>query len=366
MSERPPRGFSEDTNATPLIRLTDASAIGPRRPCLVMIAGPRLGEIFPIEQELTIGRDPDCALRLADDESVSRRHATVKAVPAGSDTGALITDLKSANGTYVDGSRVNEIVLKEGSKIRVGQTVVLKFACYDAIEELAQRQLLEAALRDGLTHAFNRRYFLQRLTAEIRFAERHASPVALLEALADFAAIALENARHVKRIHELTITDDCTSLYNARHLNFMLDTEIYRSHRYAFEFSLIFIDLDHFKQLNDKHGHLTGDDVLKKLVDLLTETLRAEDVLARYGGEEFAVLARGITREQALMLADRLRKLVEAAQFGAADRVPVTISVGVGLFPFPEKAEDPAQKLIEISDAALYRAKQAGRNQVQS
>ncbi len=307
MSERPPRGFSEDTNATPLIRLTDASAIGPRRPCLVMIAGPRLGEIFPIEQELTIGRDPDCALRLADDESVSRRHATVKAVPAGSDTGALITDLKSANGTYVDGSRVNEIVLKEGSKIRVGQTVVLKFACYDAIEELAQRQLLEAALRDGLTHAFNRRYFLQRLTAEIRFAERHASPVALL-----------------------------------------------------------MIDLDHFKQLNDKHGHLTGDDVLKKLVDLLTETLRAEDVLARYGGEEFAVLARGITREQALMLADRLRKLVEAAQFGAADRVPVTISVGVGLFPFPEKAEDPAQKLIEISDAALYRAKQAGRNQVQS
>src|ERR1700722_6195786 len=73
--------------------------------------------------------------------------------------------------------------------------------------------------------------------------------LALLEALADYAAIAIENARHVQRIHELTITDDCTTLYNARHLNFMLDTEIYRSHRYAFEFSLIFIDLDHFKNI---------------------------------------------------------------------------------------------------------------------
>src|SRR3984893_8153717 len=86
--------------------------------------------------------------------------------------------------------------------------------------------------------------------------------LALLEALADYAAIAIENARHVQRIHGLTIPDDCTSLYNARHLNFMLDTEIYRSHRYAFEFSLIFIDLDHFKQVNDTYGHLMGSKLL--------------------------------------------------------------------------------------------------------
>jgi diguanylate cyclase (GGDEF)-like protein len=305
MSDRPPRGFSEDTNATPLIRLTDASAIGPKRPCLVMIAGPRLGEIFPIEGELAIGRDPDCALRLADDESISRKHAKVKKVADG----ALITDLGSANGTYVDGSRVTETVLKEGAKIRVGQTVVLKFASYDAIEELAQRQLLEAALRDGLTHAFNRRYFQQRLTAEIRFAERHSQPVAML-----------------------------------------------------------MIDIDHFKQLNDNHGHLAGDSVLKKLVDLLTETLRAEDVLARYGGEEFAVLARGISREAALSLAERLRKLVQTTNFGAADKpLEVTVSVGLALFPFADKvSEDPASQMIELADAALYRAKQSGRNQVQS
>src|SRR5216684_1717470 len=80
----------------------------------------------------------------------------------------------------------------------------------------------------------------------------------LLEALSDFAAIALENARHVKKIHELTITDDCTSLYNARHMGFILETEIYRSQRYNYEFSIVFIDLYHFKQVNDTHGHLVG------------------------------------------------------------------------------------------------------------
>jgi two-component system, cell cycle response regulator len=306
MSERPPRGFSEDTNATPLIRLTDASMTGPKRPCLVMIAGPRLGEIFPIEGELLIGRELDAALRLDSDESISRRHAKVKAVADG----ALITDLGSANGTFVDGKRISECVLKEGTKIRVGQTVVLKFASYDAIEELAQRQLLEAALRDGLTKAFNRRYFMQRLGAEVRFAERHAQTVALL-----------------------------------------------------------MIDIDQFKQLNDQHGQPAGDEVLRRLVDILTETLRAEDVLARYGGDELSVLARGITRDNARLVGERLRKLVASSPFGRPDApLSVTVSIGMAVFPFEgaEKPEDPAVRLVELADAALHRAKQAGRNQVQT
>src|SRR5271169_3093513 len=92
-----------------------------------------------------------------------------------------------------------------------------------------------------------------------------ARDLALLEALADYAAIAIENARHVHRIHELTITDDCTTLYNARHMNLILDTEIYRSQRYSFEFSLIFIDLDHFKAVNDTHGHLVGSRLLGEI-----------------------------------------------------------------------------------------------------
>jgi diguanylate cyclase (GGDEF)-like protein len=309
MSNGPPRGFSDETNATPLVNLADASATGPKRPCLVMIAGPQLGEIFPLEAgEMIIGRDPDARIRLADDESVSRRHAVVKATAGG----AQIRDLGSANGTYVDGERVTEAQLKEGVKIRVGQTVVLKFALYDQLEELAQRQLLDAALRDGLTHSFNRRYFLQRLGAEIRFAERHASQLALL-----------------------------------------------------------MLDIDHFKQLNDRHGHPAGDAVLKKIVEVLQETLRAEDVLARYGGEEFSVLVRGIPRDHAIQLGERLRKLVASTKFrlpGKSDTtLELTISIGVALYPdgAPRTQPDEAQSLVERADAALYRAKQAGRNRVE-
>ena len=298
-----PRGFSEDTASTPLVDLTGTRAAGPRRPCLLVVAGARLGEIFPIEGELIIGRDPEAHLRLADDEGISRRHARV--VPSGD--AALISDLGSANGVFVDGEKVSERLLVEGQKIKVGQTTVLKYTRYDNVEEQAQRQLLESALRDGTTHAFNRRYFVQRLGAEVRFADRHQQKLALL-----------------------------------------------------------IIDLDHFKQLNDTYGHHRGDDALRALVELLGSTLRAEDVLARFGGEEFAVLARGIPESGALQLAERLRKLVESTQLGSAEKpLHCTVSIGVAVFPIEgAKAETATEQLIERADAALYRAKQAGRNQV--
>jgi diguanylate cyclase (GGDEF)-like protein len=307
MSERPPRGFTEETNATPFVRLT-GDVQGPKRPCLVVIAGAHLGEIFPVESEIIIGRDADSNLRLAEDEGVSRRHARVTPVADG----ALLADLGSQNGTFVDGDRVQERVLKEGMKIRIGQTTVLKFARFDEVELNAQRQLLESALRDGLTRAFNRRYFLQRLGAEIRFAERHAQPLALL-----------------------------------------------------------MLDIDHFKQINDSHGHMIGDDVLRAIVGVLADTLRAEDVLARYGGEEFSVLVRGVSRENARMLGERLRREVEdmALTKETGEALPITISVGISIFPLENAAEVPAErvgeKLIEVADAALYRAKNAGRNRVE-
>jgi diguanylate cyclase (GGDEF)-like protein len=307
MSDRP-RGFSEETNATPLVRLT-GDMQGPKRPCLVVIAGAHLGEIFPVDGELIIGRDQEATLRLSEDEGVSRRHARV--APLGE--GALLTDLGSQNGTFVDGDKVQERVLAEGMKIRIGQTTVLKFARYDAIEEAAQRQLLESALRDGLTRAFNRRYFLQRLAAEVRFAERHELPLALL-----------------------------------------------------------MLDIDHFKRLNDAHGHVAGDEVLRGLVDLLTDTLRAEDVLARYGGEEFAVLVRGINGENARTLAERLRRLVEGMQISRdGTALPITVSIGISVFPLDDghggdgTAEETSRRMVELADAALYRAKKAGRNRVE-
>ncbi len=132
----------------------------------------------------------------------------------------------------------------------------------------------------------------------------------LLEALSDFAAIALENARHVKRIHELTITDDCTTLYNARHMGFILETEIYRSQRYNYEFSLVFIDLDHFKQVNDTHGHLIGSRLLAEIGNALKSHCRLIDFAFRYGGDEFVILLPQTSKENALNVARRLHKLI--------------------------------------------------------
>ncbi len=134
--------------------------------------------------------------------------------------------------------------------------------------------------------------------------------LALLEALADYAAIAIENARHVHRIHELTIKDDCTCLYNARHLNFILDTEIYRSNRYAFEFSLLFIDLDHFKAVNDTHGHLIGSRLLGEVGEMVKSSCRQIDMAFRYGGDEFVVLLPQTSKENAIRVAHRLHKRI--------------------------------------------------------
>src|SRR4030088_2988962 len=137
-----------------------------------------------------------------------------------------------------------------------------------------------------------------------------ARDLSLLEALADFAAIALENARHVKRIHELTITDDCTTLYNARHMGFILETEIYRSQRYNYEFSLVFIDLDHFKEINDTHGHLIGSKLLAEIGSALKTHCRLIDFAFRYGGDEFVILLPQTSKENSLNVARRLHKMI--------------------------------------------------------
>jgi diguanylate cyclase len=131
------------------------------------------------------------------------------------------------------------------------------------------------------------------------------------------------------------------------------------------------LDIDQFKQLNDSQGHLIGDDVLRAVVGVLGDTLRAEDVLARYGGEEFAVLVRGVNKEGARVLGERLRK--EIAEMGLAkdngEKLSVTVSIGISIFPLENPADVPSEKvghrLIELADAALYRAKNGGRNRVE-
>jgi diguanylate cyclase (GGDEF)-like protein len=187
--------------------------------------------------------------------------------------------------------------------------------------------------------------------------------LALLEALADFAAIALENARHVQRIHELTITDDCTSLYNARHLNFILETEIYRSQRYGYEFSLVFLDLDHFKRVNDTHGHLVGSKLLAEIGQVLKDHCRLIDFAFRYGGDEFVILLPQTSKESACVVARRLHRLVRETSWLNAEGLDVRVTTSAGVATYPSDSKAKAQ-LLHLADEAMYLVKNTTRDSV--
>jgi diguanylate cyclase (GGDEF)-like protein len=185
----------------------------------------------------------------------------------------------------------------------------------------------------------------------------------LLEALSDFAAIALENARHVKRIHELTITDDCTSLYNARHMGFILETEIYRSQRYNYEFSIVFIDLDHFKQVNDTHGHLVGSRLLAEIGNSLKSHCRLIDFAFRYGGDEFVILLPQTSKENALNVARRLHKLIRGTKWLMPDGLSVRVTPSLGVASYPVDARTK-EGLLHLADEAMYLVKNTNRDSV--
>lgn len=190
-----------------------------------------------------------------------------------------------------------------------------------------------------------------------------ARDMALLEALADYAAIAIENARHVKRIHELTITDDCTSLYNSRHLNFMLDTEIYRSQRYGYQFSLIFIDLDHFKSVNDTHGHLMGSKLLAEIGQMIKSHCRLIDFAFRYGGDEFVLLLPQTSKENAYIVARRLHRMIRDTHWLKDAGLDVRITASVGVASYPTDSNNKAG-LLHLADEAMYLVKNTTRDSV--
>ena len=191
----------------------------------------------------------------------------------------------------------------------------------------------------------------------------HERDLALLEALADFAAIALENARHVKRIHELTITDDCTALYNARHMNFILETEIYRSQRYGYEFSLVFLDLDHFKNVNDTHGHLVGSRLLAEIGQMLRGNCRLIDFAFRYGGDEFVIVLPQASKDNAAIVARRLHKLIRETVWLKEDHLDIHITASLGVAAYPTDAKTKID-LLHLADEAMYNVKNSTRDAV--
>jgi diguanylate cyclase (GGDEF)-like protein len=267
---------------------------------LLVLAGANLGAMYKVDKaQLVMGRGDKVDIRMIDD-GLSREHARI-VVEGGR---FVVEDLGSTNGTYCNGERVTRQALAEGDKILLGSTTILKFTYQDRIDEAFQRQMSESALRDGLTHAYNKRYFGDRLDGELQYALRHDAPLAL-----------------------------------------------------------VLLDIDHFKAINDRYGHLAGDEVLVQLAALVMSMLRESDLFARYGGEEFAIIAPATDLDGIRPLCERLRTAVEAHPFvHEGTRIPVTASFGIARAP-AAGVSSPTE-FIARADEAMYAAKRGGRNRV--
>jgi diguanylate cyclase (GGDEF)-like protein len=189
--------------------------------------------------------------------------------------------------------------------------------------------------------------------------------LSMLTSLADYAAIAIENAMYVKRIQELTITDDCTNLYNSRYFNYMIDAELSRSKRYNYHFALVFFDLDRFKFVNDTHGHLCGSRLLREIGNLVKQHLRDIDTAYRYGGDEFILMLPQTTKEAALFVAQRLCDLLNRTSIKLEESVTVSITASFGVASFPTDATSKVE-LVRLADQAMYRVKNRTRNAVEA
>ncbi len=177
------------------------------------------------------------------------------------------------------------------------------------------------------------------------------------------SALRAEIKAKQKKIEEISITDDLTGLYNIRFLNQSLDIEIERSRRFGSMFTLIFMDIDDLKKVNDRFGHLTGSKVLIETASVLQENLRKVDIIIRYGGDEFVIIMPHATKESGFLVADRLRKTIEERVFLKNDHHPVRITASFGIASFPVNAKDK-EELLMIADKALYHGKFSTKNVV--
>ena len=264
--------------------------------CLVVIYGDDLVKKYNLENPTLVIGRSSKCDIQIDQESVSRNHAKI----VNSGARILVKDLGSTNGTYVNEQVVEEWILRDGDLIKIGRTI-LKFLSSGNIENQYHEEIYRLTTVDGLTQIFNKRYFME-----------------------------------------------------------TIEREISRAQRYTRRLSLIMFDIDHFKLVNDTYGHLAGDYVLSHLAEVIKRRIRREDVLARYGGEEFAIILPEIDHDNAMVFAEKIRRLVERSSFAFEDKIiPITISVGVATV-----GEDPpsVEAFIKMADEKLYEAKDSGRN----
>ncbi|MDT5271413.1 MAG: hypothetical protein QOH49_3614 [Acidobacteriota bacterium] len=283
-----------------------------RHPALVFLRGELLAAPIPLERdEVTMGRALEADVRV-NDARASRMHAriTVERDAATGDARYRITDLNSTNGTLLNGEPVAEAYLQDGDKLMVGEQL-LRFDLLDDIDREYQRQIHRLLAHDELTGLLTSKSFFSELRREAARAETEVRP-----------------------------------------------------------FCVLMMDLDHFKMVNDKHGHLVGSQTLEEVGSLITGALRAGDVAARFGGEEFAAFLLNADCAQGLVAAERVRAAIERNHFpatrrGAAHETGETlrITISLGVAAYPDDARDPIE-LVELADTALYRAKNLGRNRV--
>jgi len=181
-----------------------------------------------------------------------------------------------------------------------------------------------------------------------------------LESVADIIATATQNARYVDRVRQLAYSDGLTGIFNRRYFDSRLVEEVIRAARFGGGVSVLMIDIDHFKYINDKFGHMLGDDVLRTTSSIFTHQLRKIDVVCRYGGEEFSIILPATQGASAASVADKLRRAVANTEFPGLSH-PVTVSIGVAEFPANGVTRDD---IVRAADIALYNAKASGRNQV--
>ncbi len=255
-------------------------------------------EIQLSERPIMVGRSDEADLKLTD-RLVSRRHFIIR--PMG-DGFYEIEDLGSSNGTFVNNERIKRKVLIAEDKIRAGETI-LKFHYKDEYDFRFFEKLYKMAILDGHTGLLNKTFFMEQLKIQFEIARRH-----------------------------------------DRFLSFVL------------------MDIDDFKQINDRFGHPVGDVVLKKVAEIIYNQKRVQDIAGRYGGEEFGLILPETDAHGAVVLTERIRKAIEATEFKAFNEV-VTLTASFGISCFPSTALD-LKELIEQADEALYIAKREGKNTI--
>jgi diguanylate cyclase (GGDEF)-like protein len=188
--------------------------------------------------------------------------------------------------------------------------------------------------------------------------------ISFLRILCDYAAIAIGNARSVNLIHELTITDDCTGLFNARYLYTQLDELVLKTHvGLPVPFSLLFIDLDRFKQVNDTHGHLVGSRLLAEVGDLIRRIIGPGNSAYRYGGDEFVVLMPGLEKVAAVALTRSLHDMLREHIFLSGEQLGLQVSGSFGLATYPEDG-DTVHAILRSADSMMYEVKNTTRDDV--